>query len=85
MLSGGGNEDEVSRLATDHGWLDASGQLTAPGDRLLARSCNKAERERYFVFGGLCPPLQSLIHHTHARWKSASGLFQRKANTDDLP
>ena len=34
MLSGGGNEDEVSRLATDHGWLDASGQLTAPGDQL---------------------------------------------------
>jgi hypothetical protein len=33
MLSGG-NEDEVSRLATDHGWLDASGQLTAAGDRL---------------------------------------------------
>ena len=34
MLSGGGNEDEVSRLATDHGWLDASGQLTAVGDQL---------------------------------------------------
>lgn len=34
MLSGGGNEDEVSRLATDHGWLDASGQLTATGDHL---------------------------------------------------
>ena len=34
MLSGGGNEDEVSRLATDHGWLDASGQLTATGDQL---------------------------------------------------
>jgi hypothetical protein len=34
MLSGGGNEDEVSRLATDHGWLDASGQLTAAGDQL---------------------------------------------------
>jgi len=33
MLSGG-NEDEVSRLATDHGWLDASGQLTAAGDQL---------------------------------------------------
>lgn len=34
MLSGGGNEDEVSRLATDQGWLDASGQLTAAGDQL---------------------------------------------------
>jgi hypothetical protein len=33
MLSGG-NEDEVSRLATDHGWLDASGQLTAAGNEL---------------------------------------------------
>ena len=34
MLSGGGNEDEVSRLATDHGWLDARGQLTAVGHQL---------------------------------------------------
>jgi len=34
MLSGSGNVDEVSRLATDHGWLDASGQLTAAGDQL---------------------------------------------------
>jgi hypothetical protein len=34
MLSGGGSEDEVSRLASDHGWLDASGQLTAAGDQL---------------------------------------------------
>jgi hypothetical protein len=34
MLSGGGNVDEVSRLATVHGWLDASGQLTAAGDQL---------------------------------------------------
>jgi hypothetical protein len=34
MLSGGGNQDEVSRLATDRGWLDASGQLTAAGDQL---------------------------------------------------
>jgi hypothetical protein len=34
MLSGGGNEDEVSRLATDRGWLDASGQLTAAGNQL---------------------------------------------------
>jgi hypothetical protein len=34
MLSGGGNVDEVSRLATDRGWLDTSGQLTAAGDQL---------------------------------------------------
>ena len=34
MLSGGDNEDEVQRLATEHGWLDASGQLTAAGDQL---------------------------------------------------
>jgi hypothetical protein len=34
MLSGGDNVDEVSRLATNHGWLDASGQLTAAGDQL---------------------------------------------------
>ncbi len=34
MLSGGGNVDDVARLATDHGWLDASGQLTVAGDQL---------------------------------------------------
>ena len=34
MLSGGDDEVEVSRLATDHGWLDAGGQLTAAGDQL---------------------------------------------------
>jgi hypothetical protein len=34
MLSGGGNVDEVSRLATDRGWLDASGQLTPAGNQL---------------------------------------------------
>jgi hypothetical protein len=34
MLSGGANVDEVSRLATDRGWLNASGQLTAAGDQL---------------------------------------------------
>jgi len=34
MLSGGGNVYEVSRLATDHGWLDAGGQLTAAGNQL---------------------------------------------------
>ena len=34
MLSGGANVDEVSRLAIDHGWLDARGQLTASGHQL---------------------------------------------------
>ncbi|WP_155831108.1 MULTISPECIES: hypothetical protein [unclassified Hyphomicrobium] len=34
MLSGGGSADEVARFATDHGWLDANGQLTAAGDQL---------------------------------------------------
>jgi hypothetical protein len=34
MLSGGGSDDAVARFATDHGWLDASGQLTAAGDQL---------------------------------------------------
>ena len=34
MLSDDGNGDEVSRLATDHGWLDARGQLTAAGNQL---------------------------------------------------
>jgi hypothetical protein len=34
MLSGEGNVAEVSRLATDHGWLDASGRLTDAGDQL---------------------------------------------------
>jgi hypothetical protein len=34
MLSGGGDVDEVSRLATDRGWLDVSGRLTAAGDQL---------------------------------------------------
>jgi hypothetical protein len=34
MLSDGGNVDEVSRLVTDHVWLDASGQLTAAGNQL---------------------------------------------------
>jgi hypothetical protein len=54
---------------------------------LLARSCNKAELERYFVFGESLPSLQSIIHHTYARWKGPSGLSQRKAepNTDDMP
>ena len=31
MLTGGDNVDEAPRFATDHGWLDASGQLTAAG------------------------------------------------------
>ena len=34
MLSDVGNVDEVSRIATDHGWLNASGQLTAAGNQL---------------------------------------------------
>jgi hypothetical protein len=34
MLSGGEDVAEVSRLAIDHGWLDASGQLTAAGHQL---------------------------------------------------
>jgi hypothetical protein len=34
MLSGGEDVDEVSRLAIDHGWLDASGQLTVSGHQL---------------------------------------------------
>jgi hypothetical protein len=34
MLADGGNVGEVSRLATDNGWLDASGQLTAAGNQL---------------------------------------------------
>jgi hypothetical protein len=34
MLTGGDNVDEASRFATDHGWLDASGQLTAAGYQL---------------------------------------------------
>jgi hypothetical protein len=34
MLSDGGNVDEVSRLATDHGWLNASGRLTDAGNQL---------------------------------------------------
>ncbi len=34
MLSGGGSADEVARFATDHGWLDANGQLTGAGEQL---------------------------------------------------
>jgi len=34
MLSGGGNADDVARFATDHGWIDTNGQLTAAGDQL---------------------------------------------------
>jgi hypothetical protein len=34
MLSEGGNVDEVSHLAADRGWLDASGRLTAAGNQL---------------------------------------------------
>jgi hypothetical protein len=34
MLSGGASAEDVARFATEHGWLDASGQLTAAGDQL---------------------------------------------------
>jgi hypothetical protein len=34
MLSGGEDVDEVSRLATVRGWLDARGQLTVSGHQL---------------------------------------------------
>jgi hypothetical protein len=34
MLSACEDVDEVSRLAIDHGWLDARGQLTASGHQL---------------------------------------------------
>lgn len=34
MLSGGANADDVARLATEYGWLDASGELTAAGEQL---------------------------------------------------
>jgi hypothetical protein len=34
MLSSGANVDDVPRLATDHGWLDARGQITAAGHQL---------------------------------------------------
>jgi hypothetical protein len=44
MLSGG-SEGEVSRLATDQGWLDARGQLTAAGDQ-LARSLRQQSGTR---------------------------------------
>jgi hypothetical protein len=41
MLSDGGNVDEVSRLATDRGWLNASGQLTAAGNQLARAPATK--------------------------------------------
>lgn len=34
MLSGGGNADEVARLATEYGWLGKTGELTAAGEQL---------------------------------------------------
>jgi hypothetical protein len=34
MLSGCEDVDEVSRLAIEHGWLDARGQLTVSGHQL---------------------------------------------------
>src|SRR3981189_1626730 len=49
MLSGGGNEEEVSHLATDHGWLDASGQLTAAGDQLARPFLQQSETRTIFL------------------------------------
>ncbi|MBS0249472.1 MAG: hypothetical protein JSR78_00215 [Proteobacteria bacterium] len=34
MLSGGGNAEEVVRLAAEYGWVNASGELTAGGEQL---------------------------------------------------
>jgi hypothetical protein len=34
MLTGAANMDEVSRRATDQGWIDARGQLTVSGHQL---------------------------------------------------
>ena len=34
LTGGGGNLDEGSRFASDHDWLDPSGQLTAAGCQL---------------------------------------------------
>jgi hypothetical protein len=48
MLSGGGNVDEVSRLATDHGWLDASRHLTAAGEQLARALLQQSETRTIF-------------------------------------
>jgi hypothetical protein len=49
MLSGG-NKDEVPRLATDHGWLDASGRLTAAGDQLARALAQQSGTRTVFRF-----------------------------------
>jgi hypothetical protein len=47
-----------------------------PETSLLARSCNKAERERYFVFGEFSP---SLKHDWDAGIVSRYGLAERQS------
>ncbi len=54
MLSGGGNVDEVSRLATDHGWLDACSRAPATKWNANDISC----------LVSLCPPA-SVGHPPH--------------------
>jgi hypothetical protein len=78
MLSGGGNEDEVSRLATDHVGSTRVVSSPPPETSLLARSCNKAERERYFVFGEPLPPASSTT------LKAPVASSKRRPNADDL-
>ena len=56
MLSDGGNVDEVSRLATDNGWLDASGQLTAAGNQLARALLQQSGTRDIPCLVSLCPP-----------------------------
>jgi hypothetical protein len=51
MLSDGGNVDEVSPSQPIMAGSTRVVSSPLPETSLLARSCNKAERERYFVFG----------------------------------
>ena len=53
-----------------------------PETSLLARSCNKAERERYFVFG---EPLPSRFSRSSTTLKVPVPSSKRRPNTDDLP
>src|SRR6201995_5713673 len=63
MLSDGGNVDEVSRLATDNGWLDARGQLTAGGNQLARALLQQSGTRTIFrVLWVFALPLQSVIH-----------------------
>ena len=48
LLCGGGTVDEVSRLATERGWLDARGQLTASGDQLARALLEQSETRTVF-------------------------------------